>query len=456
MPLYRRAAAIYKKAGDPNAAKVLEGKADRYDSSIQLFVHTPARFSNVSRYYSRRRLEPVYGAYLGAFIDREDRISRRFMDENSQIHKHSGDFNRAVGRNHAIFFMYQTYGRRFPFRWTQHLKDHAAAAQIVLSPVDLDRVQDDGYLRGYARDAARCGVPVFLRFAGEMNGDWVPYHGNPALYAAKFRLVARVMHETAPNVAMVWCPNDVPEHKIKPYYPGPDAVDWVGVNFYSVLFNDNNASRPAEWRNPADSLKFIYREYAARHPIMIGEYAATHQSRVNMRLRADFAAAKIGQLYASLPRLYPRVKAVNWLSMNTFKHAMPGRQLNNYSLLEQPAVAQAYSRMIQSRYFLDRVQTDESAYAEDEILCLRNGSGLSGRVTISAWARSYDQNPAVVYSVGNRESVVSNVPGAHEWTLDTRKLPNGPVTIHAAVKDSKGRTAARTSIRVTVQNPISI
>ena len=52
-----------------------------------------------------------------------------------------------------------------------------------------------------------------------------------------------------------------------------------------------------------------------------------------------------GQLYSALPRLYPRVKAVHWLSMNNLKHAMPGRQLNNYSLLDEPAVAAQYARL---------------------------------------------------------------------------------------------------------------
>jgi hypothetical protein len=235
VPLYRKAATIYRRLGDPNAAKVLEGKASRYESRIQLYFHRPARYSAVQKYYTGRRLEPVYGAYLGAFIDREDGVSRRYMDENSQVHKDSGEFNRVTDRNHAIYFMYMSYGRRFPFRWTEHLRAHQAAAHIALSPASLHQVQDDGYLRTFARSAARCGIPVFLRFAGEMNGDWVPYHGHPALYIEKFRLVARVMHEEAPNVAMVWCPNDVPEHKIKAYYPGAQAVDWVGVNFYSVL-----------------------------------------------------------------------------------------------------------------------------------------------------------------------------------------------------------------------------
>ena len=36
--------------------------------------------------------------------------------------------------------------------------------------------------------------------------------------------------------------------------------------------------------------------------------------------------------------------------------------------------------------------------------------------------------------------------------LDTRELPNGPAIINAAIKDSKGRVSARTSVRVQIQN----
>ena len=33
----------------------------------------------------------------------------------------------------------------------------------------------DGYLRRFARDARAWGRPLFLRFAAEMNGDWLPW-----------------------------------------------------------------------------------------------------------------------------------------------------------------------------------------------------------------------------------------------------------------------------------------
>src|SRR3569832_921584 len=85
---------------------------------------------------------------------------------------------------------------------------------------------------------------------------------------------------------------------------------------------------------------------------MIGEWAATQLSVVDKGNRPDFAINKIGQLYAALPRLYPRLKAVHWLSMNTLEHAMPGRQLNDFSLLADSSVAAKYHEMVASEYYL--------------------------------------------------------------------------------------------------------
>jgi len=449
---YLKAAAIYQRKGDPGAAFALRARAERYESSLALTYQRPADEARLRRYFTGRRLEPLYGAYIGAFIDRENGVSDGYMDENFQSHKDCGEFNQRIGRDHALFFEYMRYGRPFPTRWTDHLRRYHAAAQLVLSPESLEEVQDDAYLHTLARQAYRSGVPIFLRFAGEMNGDWVPYHGNPALYVQKFRLVARVFHEETDNVAMVWCVNDVPEEEIPRYFPGDDAVDWVGVNFYSVLYNNNDRSHPAWWRNPADSLRFVYKTYAARHPIMIGEWAATHKGRADMVSRPDFAVTKIGQLYSALPRLYPRVKAVSWLSMNNLQYAEPGRQLNDYSLLEDERVAAQYAQMISSPYFLDHVSLDEPAMAEVEVAPLDNGVTFSGRVTLSAWARAYEENPRVAYWLAGRKMAVSSTPGAHEWTLDTRALPNGPTTLLAQVLDSQGKVACQQTVRVVIQN----
>lgn len=449
---YFEAANRYRALGDVQTAKVMTTLGQRYETRLRLFYDRPADRASLQGNYLGKRLEPLYGAYLGAFIDREDGLNHTFTGENGQTHGDSAEFNARVGKRHAIFFMYNEYGRPFPDKWFAHLRKNGAAAQWVLQPRRLNDVQDDNYLRGLARSVARSGVPVFVRFAGEMNGGWVPYHGDPETYKEKFRLVARVFHRYAPNAAMVWCPNEIPEAQIPAYYPGSEAVDWVGVNFYSVLYNDNSLSRPVGWRNPADALDYIYRTYSDRHPILIGEYGATHESSLDSTARPDFAAAKFAELYAALPRRYPRVKAVHYFSMNAIRYADEGRRFNNYSLLDRdvPQVSQAYSALVRSPYFLEQVR--QGAIASTETTALTEGTVLRGKVSLSFYAKTYEQRPRIAVTTNGRVLHTVTTPGNTMFAFDTRAIPDGPTTIMLTVNDGAGRIAGRQSVTVRIAN----
>ncbi len=445
---YRAAAARYKQLGDYGAYKVLDERASRYAAQAILFHERFLTEAGARKYFSGKRLEPLYGTYLGAFIDREDGVRTTFQDENGQTHHDSEEWNRTVGKSHAIFFMYERYGGKFPKRWMDHLKKSGAAAQWVLSPENLDAVYQDRYLLNLAFAARDCGVPIFLRFGGEMNGNWTPYSGDPAKYIQKFRLVAEVFHAYAPNVAMVWCPNDSPEDKITRYYPGADAVDWVGVNFYNAPYFNADPAQPGRWRNPVDSLDFIYKTYSAKHPIMVGETAASHFSVVDNLPCLDYAEDKIGQLYSALPRLYPRIKAIHWLSMNTLRYARAERKLNNYSLLDAPDVTAQYRALISVPHFLEAVTPDKPAYAPLETLRMTEGMTLSGVVTLSAWVRSYEQRPTVTFLLDGKPIKQFRVPGHYRFSLDTAAYTPGLKTLTLEVRDSKNRVAGKQSLKV--------
>jgi hypothetical protein len=254
---------------------------------------------------------------------------------------------------------------------------------------------------------------------------------------------------------MVWCPNEIPEVTIPSYFPGDDAVDWVGVNFYSVIFNDGDRARGASWRNPADALSYVYKTYSAKHPMMVGEWAATHKSVVDHVDHSEFAVDKIGQFYAALPRVYPRVKAVHWLSMNTEIYADGPRKLNDFSLLDSPEVADAYSKAIAPSYFLSQATppapTDSDA--PQKIVALSSGTLFKGTVALSAYVRSYDQRPHVTYILGGTRSYDADVlPGAYGIDVDTRDFANGPLQVVVQVRDSRGRLVGRQAVTVTVRN----
>jgi len=209
--------------------------------------------------------EPSQGCYLGAYIE---------LDPTAR--DDAAVFESLVGKRHVSYFHYVGYGRPFPFEWVKKLRDAGYVPHIAWEPNDgLDQVRDDDYLRGWAQAARHADTPIFLRYASEMNGDWQAWSGNPKLYIEKWRTMARVMREVAPNVILVWCPFAQPQRSIPDYYPGDEYVDWVGVNIYSVLRHDGDPAKLAA-EQPTELLRYVYDLYADRKPIAVCEYAATH------------------------------------------------------------------------------------------------------------------------------------------------------------------------------------
>ena len=337
--IYRVEAELYRRKGLSDAAQIKENLAARNETVVRVFAQRP----NAPDDYSGAPLEPKTGAYIGAFIDRDDALQVIFPGDNFQTHRFPSEFEGRVGRRLGSVFTYVKWGN-FPRKWLQMCKEQGVIPQIAWEPDDLNDVKDDAYLRDCEQFLSDLEWPIWIRFAGEMNGDWTPYHGNPALYRQKFALVHRVLHSGRARVATVWCVNAIPLGNIDDYYPGDANCDWVGVNLYSAPFADNDRTRESFRQSPLTLLDAVYQKYSARKPMAICEYAASHQAKLDMLMRPDFAVEKMSLLYGALPLLYPRVKMISWFDANNLVHAEPGRQLNNYRLTELPSNSKRLSR----------------------------------------------------------------------------------------------------------------
>jgi hypothetical protein len=438
---YREEAAQYRRKGLTDAAIIGEKLAARYDNGLGLYIERDATPQEVKGLYSGAPLEPFVGCYLGAFIDRDDALREKYLDENFQTHKAPEEWARLTGKPHGTMFMYLSYGNKFPRAWVERLKQNNIIPQIAWEPRDLRAVRDDKYLQEFAQACREVDWPIFFRFASEMNGAWTPYHGNPALYREKFRLVHRVLHRYAPRVATIWCVNNPPLGPIDAYYPGDDGCDWVGVNFYSVPFYENNRARPAFDDSPLALLDPVYKKYAARKPIAICEYAASHRPALDNVLRNDFAIQKLSILYGALPRLYPRVKLIDWFSMSTIAHPTPGKTLNDYTLSDQKAVLDAYRRVTAAPYFLPSFQRLGEARPPLP-RALRSNEPVRGSARLSAWSNLQLTGTKVFATLGDRVVYASNRPGAHEIALDLARTRAGSQAFTVLVYDSKNRFVA--------------
>lgn len=157
----------------------------------------PAAADSVQLNIQLNRLEPAQGAYFGVGLDWEQ-----------------DSLNGYAGR---LGYMPAVAVRFFGFPFTESdlvqleiFMSQVAAAEsralITLEPyTGLDTITPsvalDLAIRLEAFNAA--GVPVFVRFAHEMNGSWYPWSQQPALYREKHRLLAEAIYARAPQTAML-------------------------------------------------------------------------------------------------------------------------------------------------------------------------------------------------------------------------------------------------------------
>lgn len=294
------------------------------------------------------KYEPQSGCYFGAFIQND-------VNVNGMI----SNFEKLIGKKHTGYLTYSSVSSPFPKAFADSCQKYGAFMQLGFEPDTAFRDVIDGpHLRNWARDAAKTGIPIFLRFASEMNGDWVPWFGSPTLYKEKWRLMYNIMKEEAPNVAMVWCPNwrpDIPNdtsRNIMAYYPGDEYVDWVGVNFYmwgpvyDSIMNETGIS-------PLSKLGSVYNKFPNK-PIMICEWAAASREwRGNPplpKITTDYCINHMQNLYSNLQQYFPRVKGVFWFDYDS-------HLINNsdFSLTNNSIVLNTYKSLVHNPYFITEV-----------------------------------------------------------------------------------------------------
>jgi hypothetical protein len=235
------------------------------------------------------------------------------------------------------------------------------------------------------------GVPVFVRFAHEMNGSWYPWGQQPSAYAAAFRLVADAVHATGSRSAMVWAPNyaggypfragpfealagsaefgeldtnrdgrlDMTDDPYAPYYPGDDAVDWVGMSLYhwggAYPWAENEIPEAGKFEaqlsgnysglNGDDTaVPDFYEVYGKQHskPVAIPETAAFYDPARGGPDELVLKRAWWRQVFgAGFLDTHPRIKMINWFEWHKPESEAAGAWID-WRVLGSPAIAEAF------------------------------------------------------------------------------------------------------------------
>lgn len=333
------------KSGNNWGAADLQ-RADEIRTTLDLYVSTTDEQLLTSRSAAASgglaKFEPLYGAYIGMYSEGDPQMGNHYDRSEAFYNK-----------KHALYLAYAQWGKPFPARYAGNAKSAGAALQIAYEPSNgLAEVADGTYIREWARQAKAAGIPIFLRYASEMNGAWVNWHGDPAQYIAKFRLIHDIMEQEAPNMAMVWSPGDVPLNTMAEYYPGDDYVDWVGVSMYTDPYENGDPSKPFLGLGPVERLDELYRLYADRKPVMISETAVSHYTHQDDRIWTDWSVMNLDRLYSTMTKKYPRLKSITYFNRDQGE----ANSYSDYLLRDNETMMATYKSLISDSYFLTKVE----------------------------------------------------------------------------------------------------
>jgi beta-mannanase len=204
----------------------------------------------------------------------------------------------------------------------------------VVEPVfTLDAIiagQFDADLAAWGQAAKAFGTPLLVEWGTECNGEWFQWNGRwngrdqttgfgnpqfadgPERFVAAYRHIVRQLRTAgAHNARFVWhvVPQDVPNedwNHLERYYPGADAVDWMGVSIYGPLSPTN----PEPYAPMSVPLDLVYPRLTAldpTKPIIIAELGC---SAGNPQVTPDVYARDA--LMALFSNRWPAVIGFTW------------------------------------------------------------------------------------------------------------------------------------------------
>ncbi|MGG2199312.1 stalk domain-containing protein [Paenibacillus validus] len=387
------------------------------------------------------KFEPEYGMYIGMYTERDPKMLN-YYDRSESFY----------GKKHALYLAYTQVGKPFPKQYAQRAKQAGAGLQIAWEPMNgLDAVTDE-VVRAWAREAKAAGIPIFLRYASEMNGNWVPWHGDPDTYIRNFRMVHDIMEQEAPNVAMVWSPGDVPMYSMDAYYPGDDYVDWVGVSLYSEPYENGDPKQGnMQATSPVERLDYLYRTYAERKPLMISETAVSHYANIPQESFTEYGTLNLQRLYGIMPYKYPRLKAITYFNVNLEMK----ESKNNYLLRDNDAMYSLYRKLIEPPFYLTNIENAAKPPKPSGQVPLTAGVAIYKRALITPFVKIPDIYIGKIEYAVNGRLVQTQTSPPYGIELKAGDVPEGSV-LELGIYNHAGKKAATRSFPITSGISVSI
>ena len=340
---YDRAAAAYNlsaqnwtAANAPDSAAVSHANDLSVRADLSLYLKTSELSLSKERTHGVS-YEPQYGTVLG-YTTRSFGYLDRYPSSSA---KQAG-----------MWLLYYNWGSSSLSDTLSGVPNNVVV-ELGVQPLDGVNAVTDSEIVSFAQELHTCGKKVMVRYANEMNDPTSPWFTTPKLYKAAYTRFAKILRFYAPEVPMIWAPNDFPLHTIDSYYPGDAYVDYVGASCYIFSYQYSDAEKQAgydvfgtgmkvqRWSRQLDEL---YHHYGYKKPFIISEGGASYVDRNTGAVNVQAAAKQIRDFYTYAAIRYPNLKYAVYF--NTVGNE------TNFTMTDHPELMQAYNTAIQDERYL--------------------------------------------------------------------------------------------------------
>ncbi len=367
-----------EKQGWTDGVIYAQSKIQALDFNIKLFT-TVNEIDE--KYYYGAKYEPRTGVYFGSTYDLDTRINTFEWDKIKNY----------FPKKNAAYLIYVDWGEKVS-GYDRHFRDaksNGIAVELAWNTYDSQTMQeikqDEQYIKETAKYLKQLEIPIFLRFANEMN---IGENGDDSqAYIQAFRYVSGIMKETAPNVAMVWSPNDISAsgRTYAQYYPGDAYVDWVGLSAYTYKYFQgkkdwgsqqdtiDSVYFTGDYANPIAKIKAFMEEYGIKKPVMLSETGIGHYAKKENEDLTEWATIQMKRLYIYGPMLYPQLKGMYYFNVDGDTITPK----DDYSLYHNSSMHKLYNALVDNPYFISQVGSDADFQYKEITNFANNGYKIS-------------------------------------------------------------------------------
>ena len=315
----------------------LTGCSQNIEEENVVAVNVQNNYNNIELYniyknnnYTLKKYEPEQNCYYGVFIEQtEGNFTKEFEEYTST--------------NPSIYMYSQRLDDSYPLSWVLNCYSNFKTPFItILPPEDEKDIFNKRFIKNVAKDFGSLQIPMFVSvypvnsYFIDKNEEYIKFIQDAKTYFDLY----------APNVSIVWSIDKDLSYKAKDFYPGDNYVDWVGLDIYEDIDENNKLDIMFK------ELDFFYNTYATKKPIFLN-VAISHFGSTSYNYNIDDKIKELNRYFNHIPNKYKRIKMINYINYDTFKTASVNKQ--NYLITDNKKILEAYTKALNNDIFLDSV-----------------------------------------------------------------------------------------------------